>query len=98
MATVHSGPVRTIEEAFGERKLLQIGIIVTNLVKRDDAAMAEDTLDALLEKVVQLMADNQSDAEWEYVEIEDTLPDYVTVDGVEYRAEIIPLWPTIFMV
>ena len=98
VATVHSGPVRTIEEAFGERKLLQIGIIVTNLVKRDDAAMAEDTLDALLEKVVQLMADNQSDAEWEYVEIEDTLPDYVTVDGVEYRAEIIPLWPTIFMV
>lgn len=98
VATVHSGPVRTIDEAFGGKKLLQTGVVVTNFVKRDDAATAEDALDTLLEKVIQLMADNQNDSEWEYVEVDDTLPDYVTVDGVQYRAEIIPLWPTVYMI
>lgn len=97
VATVHSGPVRTVEEAFGGRKLLQLGVVVTNFVKRDDAAAAEDTLDTLLEAVVQLMADNQNDDLWEYVEVDDTQPDYLTIDGVAYRVETIPLWPTVFM-
>lgn len=97
VVTVHSGPVRTIDETFEGHRLLQMGVVVTNFVKRDDASSAEDTLDTLLQAVVQVVSDNQDDALWEYVEIDDTEPDYVTVDGVAYRIEIIPLWPTVYM-
>ena len=97
VATVHNGPVRTIDEAFGGQAMLQLGVVVTNFVKRDDAADAEDTLDTLLQTVVQVIADNQDDSLWEYVEVDDTAPDYVPVDGVPYRIEIIPLWLTVFM-
>lgn len=97
VATVHNGPVRTIDETFEGHRLLQMGVVVTNFVKREDASGAEDTLDTLLVAVVQVVSDNQDDALWEYVEIDDTEPDYVTVDGVAYRIEMIPLWPTVYM-
>lgn len=95
---VHSGPVTWRETTFGGNgQEMQITVIVTNLVKRTDDDAAEDTLDDLLMALIELVEANQDNALWEFLSIGDTEPDYYTIDGVQYRGELIPLIATAYV-
>lgn len=98
VAMVHSGRVTWRETTFGGHgQEMQIMVIVTNLVKRSDANAAEDTLDDLLQVVVGVAEANQDNALWEALLVGDTEPDYYLIDGVQYRAERVPLIAVVYV-
>lgn len=98
VATVHSGGVEFPSETFGGDEDAVMELLVTNYVRRDDADAAEDTLDALLIALVNVVKTNRTDANWSRLVVNGlTEPDYYVVDGVQYRAELIRLQATIYV-
>lgn len=100
VSTVHNGGVEFPSETFGggdEDAVMEL--LVTNYVKREDADAAEDTLDALLIALVDVVkANRKDDGNWDRLVVNGpTEPDYYVVDGVQYRAEIIRLQATIYV-
>jgi len=92
VATVHGGSVTLPQETFGTDEDLVVELIVTNFVKRADPAAAEDSLDALLVALLDVVVANQKDASgnWDNLFIAgSTEPDYFLVDGKQYRGEVI---------
>lgn len=92
VATVHDGPtdLGMFSASYNE---VRMGFVVTNYVRRDAAATAEDQLDALLATVHQMVRDNVADSGyWDILEIGGpTEPDYYNIDGVQYRVERVPV-------
>ncbi len=98
MATVHSGPVRQVQDAFDDSQDVQVEIWHTNYVKRTDPDTAEDTLDDLLVVVGDMAIENRTDSNWDELRIEGpTQPEYLVIDGQQYRAEQIRLVMTVYV-
>lgn len=99
VATVHGGPVDFPLMTFGGDEDAEIELWVTNFVKRDDAAAAEDSLDALLLAVGDVVVANRKDAGfWNELFLRGpTEPDYPTIDGVQYRSELVRVVATVYV-
>jgi len=62
------------------------------MVKRSGGENAEDTLDALHEEIRDFVRDNQGDATWDYLELNEVSDAYFAeVSGAAYRGERHPL-------
>lgn len=62
---------------------------ITWWINRDDAAQAEDDLDAAAQTIAQIVEDNRNvSGQWEDLNIVgESQPGYVVVEGVQYRRE-----------
>jgi hypothetical protein len=92
VATLHNAPLTWEALAAGwAPDMYQAEIWLTNYVRRgpdDDSDTAESALDTLLAAAMAVVAANRTSVNWtELTMLPPTEPDYVMVDGVQYRAE-----------
>ena len=81
VCTIESGP--TNYDLSGDSEASHaMGFIIGNWIKRDDADAAEDTLDDLIVAEVGTLR-----KEYNAKFTQPSMPDYETLDGVEYRIE-----------
>lgn len=98
VATVHSGGVETPQETFGGDEDVEMELLVTNFVKREEVDAAEDALDDLLVALIEVVLANDTAAGyWNDLQIRGaTEPDYVMVDGEQYRSESVRVVATVY--
>jgi len=99
VATVHGDLYEQEIDTFGgATQDVTVRLLHTNFVKRDNADAAEDTLDDLLQAVGQVVAANRVDSQgnWQELHLERAQPDYVIVDGEQYRSDEVTLVFTVY--
>lgn len=95
VATIHNGYIEfTPLTGRGGRMQSTYELLVTNLIRRDSApAAAEDLMDSLLSAVAGLIltySEGGPQEPWNHAWVMGpTEPDYYTIDGIQYRGEII---------
>ena len=100
VATLHDGPLEWEFLAAGYTPdVYKAEIWLTNYVRRgadDDSDAAEAALDTLFQAVAGVVAANRAATNWTLCDlVPATEPDYVMVDGVQYRSERIRLMFTL---